>query len=618
MNVFYEESGSFKVGAILADNNTSLQIEAPHGKRSKIKTAAVLIRFETPVLSEFMDQAQQIANQLDPDFLWECCAQNIEFDSSTLATEYFGHAPSPVEAAATLMLLHSAPMYFHKKGKGHYKAAPPDALKAALASQEKKRLQAELKSRYFEQLCNTTLPEEFKPIIPILLYRPEKNSIEWKALEEACAQMKLSVPALLDKCGAIPSSHDYHFNQFLWTHFPGGTGFDAADLQQSLNEQEDLPLAEVSAFSIDDATTTEIDDAFSITPLKLGSFRIGIHIAAPALGIEAGSPLDKAALSRLSTVYIPGKKITMLPDHTIRHYTLEENRICPVISLYLDVTDDYSVTHIESRIEKIKIAENLRHETLEAYFNENTINSTDTSCPFIEELRLLWRFACKMETLRGKANDTNNNKVDYSFEVVDDYVTIKERRRGSPIDKVVSELMIFANAEWGKQLALANIAAIYRSQGNGKVKMSTSPAPHQGLGVSQYAWTSSPLRRYVDMINQRQLIAMIRNDAPPYTRESDDLLIALRDFELAYSIYGDFQRTMEQYWCLRWILQENMQTIQAQIIRENLVKFERMPYFTRVPSLPNLEPDSYVRLEIEHIDLLDRVLHAKFIEKLGS
>ncbi|MCW5618085.1 MAG: RNB domain-containing ribonuclease [Nitrosomonas sp.] len=618
MNVFYEESGSFKVGAVLADNNASLQVEAPHGKRSKIKAASVLIHFETPVLSEFMDLAQQIANELDPDFLWECCAQDTEFDSNTLATEYFGHAPSPVEAAATLILLHSAPMYFYKKGKGHYKAAPPDALKSALASQEKKRLQAELKARYLEQLCNAILPEEFKPIISNLLYKPDKNAIEWKALDEACAQLKLSAPALLDKCGAIPSSHDYHFNQFLWEHFPDGTDFAAVDLQQRFDALEDLPLAKTPAFSIDDASTTEIDDAFSITPLKLGSFRIGIHIAAPALGIEPGTPLDKTASNRLSTVYIPGRKITMLPDHAIRHYTLEENKICPVISLYLDVADDYTVTHIENRIEKIKIEENLRHDTLETYFNENTISGTDTDFPFMSELRLLWHFACKMEASRGKANDTNNDKVDYSFEISDDHVTIRERRRGAPIDKVVSELMIFANAEWGKQLAQANIAAIYRSQGNGKVKMSTSPAPHQGLGVSQYTWISSPLRRYVDMINQRQLIAMIRSDPPPYTRESDDLLIALRDFELVHGIYGDFQRTMEQYWCLRWMLQENIQTIHAQVIRENLVKFEHMPFFMRIPSLPHLEPDSFVKLKIEYIDLLDRTLHAQFVEKLES
>ena len=308
----------------------------------------------------------------------------------------------------------------------------------------------------------------------------------------------------------------------------------------------------------------------------------------------------------------------MLTDNAIQHFTLGENRICPAVSLYLDVADDYTVTHIESRIEKIKIVKNLRHETLETYFNENTLAQDDSDNPFIAELRILWHFACKMEVLRGKANDTNNDKVDYSFDVENDHVTIKARRRGSPIDKVVSELMIYANTEWGKQLAEANIAGIYRSQSNSKVKMSTSPAPHQGLGVSQYAWISSPMRRYVDLINQRQLIAMINDETPPYTRESDALLIAMRDFEAVHGIYGDFQRAMERYWCLRWLIQENVQTINAQVIKENLVKFDHMPFLMRVSSLPNMAPDSYVKLEIQDIDLLDRTLRATFVEKLQS
>ncbi|MDR4515638.1 RNB domain-containing ribonuclease [Nitrosomonas sp.] len=618
MNVFYEESGNFKVGAVLADNTTSLQVEAIHGKRSKIKAASVLLRFEAPPLTDFMDRAQKVADELDPDFLWECCAQDAEFESESLAADYFGHKPDPVEAAATLILLHNAPMYFYKKGKGRYKAAPPDALKAAIASQEKKRQLAELKASYTEQLCHGTLPEEFEPVIPQLLYKPDKNSTEWKALEAASIQTKLSVPGLLEKCGAIPSSHDYHYNRFLWEHFPDGTDFSEADQQQALRDFSDLPVADVSAFSIDDASTTEIDDAFSITPLKLGSVRIGIHIAAPALGIQPGTSLDKTAAARLSTVYTPGKKITMLPGTAIDHYTLREHRLCPAVSLYLDVADDYTVTHIENRIEKINITQNLRHDTLETYFNEDMLNKAPTNDPFIQELRTLWHFACKLESIRGKANDANNDKIDYSFDVENDHVTIKARRRGSPIDKVVSELMIFANTEWGKQLAETNIAGIYRSQGNSKVKMSTSPAPHQGLGVAQYAWTSSPMRRYVDLINQRQLIAMIREETPPYSRDSDDLLIAMQDFENAHSIYSDFQRTMEHYWCLRWLLQENIQTINAQVIKENLVKFDHMPLVMRISSLPNLAPDSYVKLEIQAIDLLDRTIQAKFVEKLDS
>ena len=163
MNVFYEESGTFKVGAILTDNNTSLQIEAIHGKRSKIKSSSVLFRFATPPLSEFMDHVQKIVDELDPNFLWECCSQDSEFASDSLATEYFGHTPTAVESAATLLLLQSAPKYFYKKNLGRYKAAPPDALKAALASQEKKRLQAEQQARYVEQLNRFFLPEEFNP-----------------------------------------------------------------------------------------------------------------------------------------------------------------------------------------------------------------------------------------------------------------------------------------------------------------------------------------------------------------------------------------------------------------------------------------------------------------------
>src|SRR5687768_471192 len=225
MNVFYEEEGTFKVGAILADNMTSLQVEAPHGKRAKIKAASVLLRFDAPSLTEFMDVAHKAAEDLDPNFLWECCENEAEFSSETLAADYFGHAATPEEAAAVLIRLHSAPMYFYRKGRGRYKAAPSKALEAALAGLEKKRLQAERQSRYMKLLEAGILPEEFEPALPSLLYRPDRNSTEWKALEAVCAANRSSAARLLEKCGAIPSTHDYHLHRFLLEHFPAGTDF---------------------------------------------------------------------------------------------------------------------------------------------------------------------------------------------------------------------------------------------------------------------------------------------------------------------------------------------------------------------------------------------------------
>lgn len=560
-----------------------------------------------------MHNAQKLADELDANFLWECSTQDTEFSNINLATEYFGHTPTALESAATLLLLQSAPMYFYKKGPGRYKAAPPDALKAALASQEKKRQQAEQQAHYAEQLKRFMLPKEFYSIINDLLYKPDKNSIEWKALEAVSLETKLTAVELLNKCGAIPSTHDYHFNQFIFEHFPDGTDFKDLDLLNVINQFDHLPISDVAAFSIDDATTTEIDDAFSITQLPFGSFRIGIHIAAPALGIAPESSLDRLAATRLSTVYLPGNKITMLPDDIIHHFTLSENRLSPVVSLYLNVSDDFSIVSCESKLERIKIAANLRSNLLETQFNETALNKGEILHPFSSELILLWKFACKMEASRGKAND-NNDKIDYSFEIQNDRVTINERRR-IPIDKVVSELMIYINTEWGKQLSDAGITGIFRSQNNGKVRMSTSPAPHQGLGVSQYTWSSSPMRRYVDLINQRQIISLLRGETPFYNKESANLSVTINDFETSYGIYNEFQRTMERYWCLRWLLQENMETINAQVIKENLVKFDHLPLITRIASLPEIVPGSYVKLKLSKIDLLERNLHAEFVQK---
>ena len=354
MNIFYEEDGSFKVGSIMADNTTSLQIESLSGKRSKVKAAHVMLRFTQPALSEFMAQAEALSDTIDVDFLWECCPPD-EFASEQIAAEYFGRSPNALEAAATLIRLHGAPIYFHKKGKGRYRAAPPDVLKAALAGAEKKRQQLALQARYTEQFSRFELPVELTEHLAYLLYKPDRNTIEVKALEAACAATHLSAAHLLHRCGALPSTHDYHLQKFLFEHFPKGTDFPPV----TLSTWEELPQAGVNAFSIDDATTTEIDDAFSVEKLANGNWRIGVHIAAPALGMPRDSDGDKIAAQRLSTVYMPGRKITMLPDSVVQAFTLRADRVCPALSMYNEVQGEtLEILGHESRVERIHIAVN--------------------------------------------------------------------------------------------------------------------------------------------------------------------------------------------------------------------------------------------------------------------
>ncbi len=617
MNVLFEEDGGFKAGTVFADNVSSLQVEMASGKRVKIKSANVLLRFTEPAPVALLERAETEGQELEVDFLWEMCGDE-EFGFSDFARDYFGHAPSAVEAAAVLLRLFSAPMYFHRKGKGRFRKAPEDILKAALAGQERKRLQAEAQARMASELAAGQLPAEFGPLLTQILYKPDRNTLEVKALEAACAETGLSSPRLLEKCGAIPSSHEYHFNRFLLEYFPQGTDFGAFDLPDL---PADLPRADVAAFSVDDATTTEIDDAFSVTPLAGGGWRVGIHIAAPGLGVKPGSALDNIARNRLSTVYMPGRKITMLPDEAVERFTLSAGRDCPALSLYLSVSPDLIITARDSRIESVPVVANLRHHDIEPVFNETTLMEGGPDFAFKEELTLLWRLAEVLEAGRGKPS-ANQHLLDYNYYVdwsePEGRISIGQRRRGSPLDKLVAELMIVANSSWGRLLADAKVAAIYRAQTAGKVRMTTAALPHEGLGVDCYAWSSSPLRRYVDLVNQWQLLAHLSGETAHFSARSEGLHSALRDFELTYAAYNEFQRGMERYWCLRWLRQEGLTRPTAKVVRENLVRLEPVPFFLKVPSLPPCHPGTRVSLEVENLDFLEVEARCRFNEILTA
>ncbi|MDP2057207.1 MAG: RNB domain-containing ribonuclease [Thiobacillus sp.] len=609
MHLIFEEDGHFKAGSILSESDATAQVETASGKRSKIKAANILLRFAAPAPSEVMTEAETLTTELDTDFLWEAAGTD-EFGFEALTQEYYGHTPRPAESVALLMKLHTSPIYFHKKGKGRYRPAPAETLAAAKAGLEKKRLVAERQAHLAAELAAFRLPPEYTSLVPRILIAPDKNTLEYKALEDAAAASGLSPLRLIERCGAIPSTLEFHMASFLLEYFPRGTEF--APTSEPLDPPE-LPKSSVRAFSMDDEATTEIDDALSVEWRGDGSIRVGIHIAAPALGIAPGSELDQLARERLSTVYYPGNKITMLPDALIHHYTLGETHDCPALSLYVDVASDLRVLGTETRLEMVHIAANLRHESLETQFNDDTLRNPDVpDYPYRRELEWLRDFAAVLEAGRGKADTVD--RVDYNFKVDGERISIVPRKRGSPIDKGVSELMIFSKAHGGGGLAEKRVPGIYRAQSNGKTRMTTAPDPHVGLGVDQYAWSSSPLRRYVDLVNQRQLVSLVQGTDPVYPPRSEQLFSVVREFELAYDAYNEFQRRLERYWMLRWMQQENVHVVTANIIREDLVRIDTLPLVTRAPSVMGIAPGSKVRLAISNIDLLDISFHAEYLE----
>jgi len=614
MHGFFEDDGDFKAGRILSETDASVQVELPSGKRSKIKRGNVLFTFDAPDPEALLARAREVATDIDLDFLWECAPQ-ADFAASDLAADYYGHAATPIEHAAILLRLHGAPAYFHRRGRGAYRPAPPDILAAALAALEKKRLQAEQQQRWVADMAAGVLPDEIKAAAESLLIKPDKNTMTWRAFDAACTQLAKTPERLLLDLGALPHPLAVHQRRFLGTYFPKGTGFPDVTLTPPAL---DLPLADVVAYSVDDVTTTEIDDALSVQVLANGQIQVGVHVAAPGLGVTRGSDLDALARARMSTVYMPGAKIPMQPDAVIHAYSLDAGRDVPVISLY--VTADVQTGKIlqtDTRLERVNVRENLRHNDLDAHVTEEALNDPAANLPYGDWLRPLWQLAQalikKRDEVRGKPE--TNTRVEYSFYLDGDAgdpdatVILTPRPRHAPLDRLVAEYMILANSVWGGLLAERGVPAIYRSQQAGRVRMSTHALPHEAMGVAQYAWCTSPLRRYVDLVNQWQLIAVAQHGVSarlvaPFKPKDADLFAIIGAFDAQYAAWHDFQHALERYWCLRWLKQQALTRVTAHVLRDDLARLACAPLVVRVAGLAGLERGQEVEVELMEMDEL--------------
>ncbi len=607
--VLFEEDGAFRVGTILSEAGASFHVEAAHGKRSKVKAGAILLRFDGQSLAGFMPEAQKLSEPIDPQFLWEVCGGE-EFGFDELAREYFGRAPTPQESAAVALALHATPMYFYRRGKGRYLAATGENLNAALAGAEKKRRQQVQVDEWAADLAASRVPGPIAAKLDALLFKPDKMALEWRALEQASHTAGLTAPRLLAKAGALAGPEDYFLRRFAFELFPRGIGFPelpAAGSPQGVAESD------VTAFSIDDQETTEIDDAFSVRSLPGGELRVGVHIAAPSLFFSRAHPLEAIARERLSTVYFPGGKITMLPQAAVDHATLAAGRHVAAASLYLTVdAASLEVRAHESRLEWITVADNLRLAELDLRLNDAAVAAGRVEGAHGEELFTLWKLARSLKVLRG-AGDEKSDRPDYTIRVEAGRVSISPRPRGTPVDTLVSELMIHVNSTWGRLLAERGFDAIYRNQRGTKTRMEVEPGSHEWLGVSHYAWASSPLRRFSDLANQRQLVATLRGEEPAYTRE--ELEATARDFETVYDAYAEYQRLMERYWCVRYIAQEGIAERHASVIREELARIEGLPLVCRVVGLPILPPGERVKVHFGEIDPWEATVFCRYAGK---
>ncbi|MDM0017737.1 ribonuclease catalytic domain-containing protein [Variovorax saccharolyticus] len=646
MFVLFEEAGKYLGGRVLSEAESSAQVELETGKRVKVKGANIVLRFEKPSPAELIAEGRALAATVDLDLAWEFAPEG-EFAFDELAAEYFQARPTLAQQAAALLALFEAPHYFRRAGKGRFKKAPAEIIQQALAAIEKKKLVQAQITEWAGQLAAGECPAPVREQLFKILFKPDKNAPEYKAVVDAARATQRPPLELLKRAGAIDSAYQFHWRRFLFENFPKGTGFPALQAPAIADE---LPLAAVQAFSIDDSQTTEIDDALSVQGLGSGTVVVGIHIAAPGLALVPGSAIDQVARTRMSTVYMPGHKITMLPDHVVEAYTLQEGRDCPAVSLYATFDEEtLALKGTETRLERVPIVANLRHDQLDAvigqeWLEDASFGAADTPAmlaPLRAPLSFLFRLAKQLkaqrEVVRGKPE--NFSRPDYTFRLVghdgeptgNEEVQIGTRRRGAPLDLIVSEAMILANSSWGGWLGELGVPGLYRSQASLapgiKVRMGTRALPHAGLGVKSYAWSTSPLRRYTDLVNQWQIIAAARHGktaalAAPFKPKDADLFSILSGFDAAYSTYNGHQGGMERFWTLKYLQQQGITELEATLIKDlpngALVRADTLPLVFEVAGTQGLQRGARVRVRLGEIDEIALDVHGTVIERLDT
>lgn len=645
MHALFDEAGKFLAGRILSEAEASLQVELETGKRVKVKSANLLLRFEKPAPAELLAAAQNLSSSIDLDLAWEFAPEE-DFGFADLAAVYFEDPPSLTQQAAALLRLHEAPHYFRRAGKGRYRKAPAEIIQQALAAIEKKRLLQLQIAEWAQELGHGRCPQPIREQLYKILFKPDKNAPEYKAVVEAARATQLAPLDLLQKAGAIDSPYQFHWRRFLFENFPKGYGFPRLEAPEI---RDDLSTAAVQAYSIDDSATTEIDDALSVQGLGTGIVTVGIHIAAPGLAVQRGDPIDNVSRNRLSTVYMPGYKLTMLPDEVVQRYTLQEGRACPAVSLYVAFKEDtLELLGHETKLERVPIAHNLRHDQIDqvvtaAWLEDGAFaHATPDPAPLTPALRtelaFLYRLArhlkAQREIVRGKPETFT--RPDYTFKLVgndgaeprgDEQVVIGTRSRGAPLDLIVAEAMILANSSWGQWLAELGVPAIYRSQASLapgiKVRMGTKALPHAGLGVKSYAWSTSPLRRYTDLVNQWQIIACARHGrtaalAAPFRPKDAELFAIISGFDAAYSAYNGYQATIERYWTLKHIEQQGITELEATVFKDNLARADTLPLVLPVLGAQGLPRGARVRVRLGAIDEVALDVAGTVIERLDA
>lgn len=374
----------------------------------------------------------------------------------------------------------------------------------------------------------------------------------------------------------------------------------------------DLPSADHSAFCIDDEDSLDFDDAISLQDTAEG-FRLGIHVSNLALYLNPGQALFELAKQRVSSLYLASGNIPMLPpEFSQGQFSLVQDEEKAVLSLYTDFDAELRPGNTRIIAEKIRISENLSYRAVDKDFDKPIFS-------------LLNQMAEGLKELRDPEERAEGRRFIYNFTMKGGKLTSKKIDLHSNSRRMLEELMIHYNRSLAQYAVDQNLPLLFRNitrlgsieHGNqlSSAYLDTKAGYHHGIGTDAYLHATSPIRRFVDLINQMQVQNHLTHSQTCFTE--DALKSMIPDIEKRIQFIRATVQRSERYWMLKYIEQEQLHQALEGILRAVVYgqyRVEVLPWGKQVILSMDASPPEYFTFVAYKVDWEKMVLRADLIE----
>jgi len=586
-------------------------------------------------LAEVDQRREKLAAQVNVPELWELVHEEKDLvPLQDLAELQFGQDAGSDHAAAMLRALFYERLHFRLSG-GDYVPLTAEQLEQKRVQQERETAHREEVDLAVDYLRSLPASRKEKPASPapegLLKILTELLVFEDDALQAKKAKEIVSLAEiggrrqlfkLLVRLGALPPHANLPLmKEGLPSDFEPQVEEGARAISPATVLGDDRhDLSDLYTFTIDGLYTTDFDDALSFEPDENGGGTLGVHITDAAALLPPCDALDSEAMERATTLYMPDTRIPMLPPELSEDaLSLRQGESRPGISCLARLDDQGNVLGFEFMRSILKVHKRLTYDEADQMLEDGD-----------PRLKGLLAACDAMRRKRGEAGAYFLPLPEVLVGVDEEYqVRVRLLERNGPSREMVAETAILANTLVGRFLDEQEVPGLYRTQAEPRepieegrpddlflhfrqrrllnpVDITTTPGKHSSLGVDHYTHATSPIRRYLDLVMQRQLAAVLAGKPPAYSqRELEDV---------AMQVQPNVRRAMrvrqarQRYWLLKW-LDERKEEKQPALVMEYQTRrwqllLNEVMMLTAIPSQPglSLEPGQKVWVKIEKAD----------------